>query len=240
MPTLVLDGRAIAYRVRTSRRAKGIFIRNCLRGGLEVVYPTRLQQPTPESLLRERSAWVLSTTLRFSEARAKQPPRKYRAGEAFLYRGARLKLQLTKRRTCKRAVARLRDGVLAVELPQSASDETQLVRGAIERFYREAARAYLPRRVAELAQRHGFDYEMLRIKNQKTIWGSCSAKRNINLNMRLMMAPDQAIDYVILHELCHLRELNHSRAFWALVEAICPAYREWRAWFKRYGPSLIL
>ena len=87
---------------------------------------------------------------------------------------------------------------------------------------------------------HGFKYEKVRIKNQKTRWGSCSSKRNLNFNMRLMMAPDEAIDYVIIHELCHLRELNHTPAFWRLVEACCPNFRHWRDWFKKYGASLIL
>jgi len=95
-------------------------------------------------------------------------------------------------------------------------------------------------RAEELAHKHGFKFARVRIKNQKTRWGSCSAKRNINLNMRLMMAPDGAIDYVIIHELCHLRELNHSAAFWALVESYCPEFRHWRAWFRQHGPSLIL
>ena len=87
---------------------------------------------------------------------------------------------------------------------------------------------------------YGFKYEKVRIKNQKTRWGSCSAKRNINLNLRLMMAPDEAIDYVIIHELCHLLELNHNPAFWALVESCCPKYAHWKAWFKQHGPRLIL
>ena len=101
------------------------------------------------------------------------------------------------------------------------------------------AAEYMPARVAELAAIHGFDYAVVRIKNQKTRWGSCSAKGNINLNLRLMMAPDPVIDYVIIHELCHLRELNHSLAFWALVESCCPDYRRWRNWLKQLGPCLI-
>ena len=80
----------------------------------------------------------------------------------------------------------------------------------------------------------------VRSQNQKSALGSCSAKRNINLNLRLMMAPDAAIDYVIIHELCHLRELNHNRAFWALVEFYCAEFRHWKAWFKEHGSRLIL
>ena len=87
---------------------------------------------------------------------------------------------------------------------------------------------------------YGFRYQNVRVKNQKTRWGSCSSKGNINLNLRLMMAPEPAIDYVIVHELCHLRVLNHSPAFWTLVESCFPDYRRWRAWFKEHGASLIL
>ena len=88
---------------------------------------------------------------------------------------------------------------------QISSSSLEARRGAIEAFYRELAKNYLPERVRELAAAHGFQYARVRVKNQKTRWGSCSSKGNINLNLRLMMAPEQAIDYVIVHELCHLQ-----------------------------------
>ncbi len=90
------------------------------------------------------------------------------------------------------------------------------------------ARAYLPERLAWLAEFYGFRYNRLSLKNNVSNWGSCSAKRNINLNVRLMMLPEYLRDYVMLHELAHLRHLNHSRAFHALLEELCVKHFEGR------------
>ena len=241
MPVIELSGKAIAYRVRTSKRAKRISVRYSLGGGLEVVYPSGSRLPAPAALLHERRDWVLSAIDKFSDARAKLPQRQYREGESFLFRGARYQLKLEKDAARRRIAVRLHDEFLMLLLPEiGLKIDAGLARSAVESFYRGQAKAYLPARARELAETHGFKFEKARVKNQKTRWGSCSAKGNINLNLRLMMAPNAAIDYVIIHELCHLRELNHSPAFWALVASCCPDFRHWRAWFKENGPLLIL
>lgn len=239
MPVIKLDGLPVSYRVRTSKRAKRISLRFSMSAGLEVVYPAGLRQPDPEALLLERSAWVRKAMARIRDAKANRRRREYRAGEEFLFRGASYRLKLDSAPSLTRIKVGLADGHLEVASPEAAPPATEAeIRDAIERFYRAQAQRYLPQRVEELARMHGFKFERVRVKNQKTRWGSCSAKRNINLNLRLMMAPDEAIDYVITHELCHLRELNHSPAFWAHVESCCPDFRIWKSWFKQHGPNL--
>ena len=90
---------------------------------------------------------------------------------------------------------------------------------------RAQAKAELPPRLAELAALHGFTYSRVFIKNNVSNWGSCSVKGNINLNLRLVTLPDELRDYVMLHELCHLREMNHGPRFHALLEQVCPGHR---------------
>ncbi len=241
MPLVELRGKAIPYRVRTSKRAKRISVRYSQSAGLEVVYPSSLRAPEPETILQERADWILSAMDKLAAVNGSRPRREYRQGEAFLFRGAPYRLLLEYSPAPALIQARLTDDRLALTLPDTARHKTRdAIRQAVEAFYRQHARDYLPRRLDDLAARYGFKYAQLRIKNQKTRWGSCSAKGNINLNLRLMMAPDDAIDYVLIHELCHLRELNHSPAFWALVESVRPDYRHWKAWFKENGPCLIL
>ena len=98
---------------------------------------------------------------------------------------------------------------------------------------RKQAKEYLPKRLEELAQKHKFKYNSLRIKNVKTIWGSCSGKNNINLNLNLMKLRPELIDYVILHELCHTIEKNHSKKFWDLLEKNLPTAKVLRKELKR-------
>lgn len=90
---------------------------------------------------------------------------------------------------------------------------------------RAQAKKELPPRLAELAAQHGFKYNKVFIKNNISNWGSCSSLGNINLNLRLVELPSELQDYVMLHELCHLRYLNHGREFHALLESVCPGHR---------------
>lgn len=99
---------------------------------------------------------------------------------------------------------------------------------------RKAAKAYLPGRLRELAALHGFSVNSVRIKHNVSNWGSCSAKGNINLNLNLMRLPKDLQDYVMLHELCHLRHMNHGEEFHALLESLCPNHAELRKRLKEY------
>ena len=103
----------------------------------------------------------------------------------------------------------------------------------------EAARIDLPARVAHYAPMVGVQYGRITIRSQRTRWGSCSAKGNLNFNCLLMLCPEEVRDYVVIHELCHRIEMNHSPKFWAAVERVCPDYRAHRKWLKDHGNELI-
>jgi predicted metal-dependent hydrolase len=105
----------------------------------------------------------------------------------------------------------------------------------ISQWLLDTAKTHLTRRTNELAHQHGFVFERLFIRSQTTKWGTCSSKRNLSLNRKLIQCPSMVIDYLIIHELCHLREMNHSKAYWALVADHYPNYREAEMWLKRYG-----
>lgn len=97
----------------------------------------------------------------------------------------------------------------------------------------------IPERTAFFAEKMGVSYGNITIRNQHTRWGSCSGKGNLNFNCLLVLTPPEVMDYVIVHELCHRREMNHSGRFWAEVEKILPDYREQRKWLKDNGGALI-
>lgn len=103
----------------------------------------------------------------------------------------------------------------------------------------QRAKAWFPQRTAFWAERMGLQYGRVTIRHQRSCWGSCSAKKNLNFNCLLMLAPKETADYVIVHELCHLVHPNHSKAFWALVERTMPDYAAHRQWLKEHGRQLI-
>lgn len=107
------------------------------------------------------------------------------------------------------------------------------------RLLADQASSYIPERVSFYAVRMGVTYGRITIRNQKTRWGSCSSKGNLNFNCLLMLAPPDVIDYVVVHELCHRKEMNHSARFWTEVGQILPDYKKQRKWLRDHGQELM-
>lgn len=101
------------------------------------------------------------------------------------------------------------------------------------------AKELIAARAAHWAGVLGLKYNRLAVKSQRSLWGSCSRRGNLNFNWRLAAAPPEALDYVVIHELCHLLEMNHSKKFWEKVAAACPDYRARRAWLRKNGAALL-
>lgn len=104
----------------------------------------------------------------------------------------------------------------------------------------DEALKYIPERVEYFAKIIGVDYGRITIRNQKTRWGSCSSKGNLNFNCLLMLTSPEVIDYVVVHELCHRKEMNHSKAFWSEVGKVIPDYKKWERWLKVEGSNMVM
>jgi hypothetical protein len=125
-------------------------------------------------------------------------------------------------------VERERSKVLRAAASQPGSEEAARLK--------QRARRELPDRLRALAAQHGFTVSNIRVRNQRTLWGSCSRRDgSVSLNWRLIRMPPEVRDYILLHELAHLRHPNHSQQFWKLVESICPWYRDAHRWLKQQG-----
>lgn len=125
------------------------------------------------------------------------------------------------------------------EMEARASSPVQPLTMDEIRSLAEQAMQVIPARTAHFAPLVGVDYGRITIRNQKTRWGSCSAKGNLNFNCLLMLAPPQVLDYVIVHELCHRKEMNHSPRFWAEVARVIPDYKQYEKWLKTEGTRLM-
>ena len=216
-------------RIRRSRR-KTIALIMELDGTLEVRAPQRMTDKQIMDFVQSKASWIRK---RQAAVQAGPPPHVFQQGEEFLYLGTMYPL---------RHVANQRKAVhfsgaeiyLRVANVPDAAEK-------IESWYRDKARQYLMVRLAYYAQRFEFSYKSLRINGARTRWGSCNAQRgSLNFTWRLMMAPPEIVDYVVVHELCHLRHANHSAAFWAEVGKIMPDYKQRRKWLKDNGVKLRL
>jgi predicted metal-dependent hydrolase len=213
--------------VRSKRRTLALVVE--ADGTLTVRAPLRMKEADIWRFIETKADWIKRKQAKVRiEA---LPPRQYVEGETFWYLGEEIPLRLIPHQK----PALVLNGFF--ELAQSAQSEAESV---FVVWYKKQARRVLTERVEFFAQQYGFKVKKIRISSARTRWGSCSAKGTLSFTWRLVMAPLDVIDYVVVHELCHLKVLNHSKAFWTQVEALVPDYKRYRNWLKKNGNSLRL
>jgi predicted metal-dependent hydrolase len=215
----------LPYRVRRSDRARRVRVSVDAQGGVEVVLPRRSPERAAAAAVVELRPWI---ERRLADARAVRDAVAAR-GAAVPYLGTELALRPEPGRT---RVHR-RGDVLLVPGDDRAP-------AALERWYRRAAHREIAPRLDAAVAALGTRYEKLTIRNQRTRWGSCSTTGAMSFNWRLLLAPEPVLDYVVWHEACHLRVMDHSPDFWALVRHHCPGYENHRRWLRRHGATLVL
>ena len=200
-------------------------------GTIEVRAPWRFSVRKAREVLRENAEWVLNS-LDTARERLAQRTRLVTGTRIPLLDGS-LRLDVRPQAQvdmfeCARSWrgrAERRGAVLRVSTASLGDDE---LRALIERWYRREAATFLAGRVEHYAPRLGVRPSRLTIRGQRSRWGSCSGRGTVSLNWRLMMVPGALADYVVVHELCHLRHMNHSPQFWAMVSGVIPDYRQRR------------
>lgn len=200
-------------------RIKNINIRITSFKDVKVSVPAQVSFADAEHLVRSKIDWIKKHQIKMKELENAKTV--FDENTEFRTRKHRLIINKTK---SDQITARIFNGEINVYYPEKLSvdnDSVQfMIKRAIEEALRMEAKEYLPPRVKELAEKYGFKYNRLFIKNIKSRWGSCSKKGNINLSLHLMRIPKGLIDYVILHELAHTIEHNHSKKFWDILNSI--------------------
>lgn len=224
-----LGDETLVVRVRESARAKTARIIVGPRRPLEVIVPRGTSDGEVDAFLDERRSWI-ERKVAAARAIAARPPQLGldRAGIVWLG-GEEVPIARTNGR---RSLATLRDRRLLV-----AGADTEAV-GAIERWYRREARRRIEEVVAREAGRLGLEYRSIGIRDPRTRWGSCSRKGSLSFSWRLVAAPPDVLEYVVVHELCHLREPSHQKPFWRLLETARPGWREQARWLREHGQEL--
>ena len=225
--SIVIGNQTVAYQLRRSqRRTIGLAIDH---RGLRVGAPTRARLGDIESLIRQHGQWVLDKLATWRE-RPAPTTLEINDGTVIPLLGEPLTITLT---TLGRA--RWQFGPQTLYLQPSATTSAGQV---LEQALRDKARAIFAERLAIHAPRLGVAVPPLRLSSAKTRWGSCSHHGGISLNWRLVFMPLAVIDYVVCHELAHLKEMNHSPRFWSVVEQLCPDWRALRLELRQRGRQI--
>jgi predicted metal-dependent hydrolase len=210
--------------IRSKRKTLSLQINK--NAELIVRSPNRLSIKKIEQFINEKSAWI-DKNLNLIRTKKPQKPN-YIENENFLYLGNYYSLRLNKNYPQKLSF----DGEF-FKLNTNANGSAEFLV-----WYKNAFQKIALPRLEYYAKKYNFDYQQVRLKAQKTLWGSCSGVNNINLNYLLIGAPIAIIDYVIVHELCHIVHKNHSKNFWNLVFSILPNYKTSKRWLKENGYKL--
>jgi len=229
----VLDGQAISYILKLSLKAKYARLEVRPQSGLTVVIPKFYRLTQLGHLLREKRHWILAKLAHYAQPEPLFAEKQVKISHSIPYLGRELKVIEQQNQGAADSV-RLEKGRLVVSLKSGATGLSLL----LEQWYRQQAERLIKAKADELCPRLGVTYSRIVIRAAKTRWGSCSRKGNLNFNWKLMMAPEPVIDYVIVHELAHLREMNHSKKFWKLVADHCPQWRKRRQWLKNHDGEL--
>jgi len=224
----ILAGKNISYILKRSSRRGSIGLRIDARG-LTVCVPVRTTEKWLHSVLQEKAGWVLEK-LNGWQTR-KQTEMHWGEGETIPYKGELLTLRLEQGLFAAPAQQLGRE--LRVFAVHGSAGEH--IEQAVLCWYRREAEQIFAERVAHYAQLLGVAPRAVKLSAAKAQWGSCTAHGSVRLNVQLIKLPLRLIDYVVVHELAHLRELNHSAAFWRVVESVCPDYAKMRKELKSFA-----
>lgn len=223
--------------VKTKRKTIGITVdRN---GKVKVSAPLYVSEKEIREVVQEKTDWIAKKVNEVRKRNLNTVPKEFVSGEEFLYLGEKYTLKIAELDLANPEVLMQTDTIVVyIFKGLTGESRKQVVKETLVKWYRQCFTEVVEERIEKYSLHLNVSPRKVVVKDQKTRWGSCSEKGNINLNWRLVMAPIEIIDYVVVHELCHLRIMNHSKDFWNLIESILPNYRENREWLKVNGSRL--
>ena len=230
-----VDGHPLEV-VRTNRRkSASIKIEN---GQVKVIIPKTLSNKALNQLIQKKTPWIRKKLKEHSEI-TPMKPKEYVSGESFAYLGKNYRLKLTGNDSGE---VKLKGGqlVLGVDKSLAEDDWRGFVRDRLVDWYISHAESRLREKTARYAKILGVKPQSITVKDYKSRWGSCSSKGDISYNWKIIIAPHHIVDYVVVHELCHLIHHNHSPEYWKVVEKVVPDYKDCREWLKENGTKLDL
>jgi predicted metal-dependent hydrolase len=229
---LVFDKDLSIEVVRTKRRKTASI--QVIDGSIQAIVPEKLSETRVEALIQKRTPWIRRKLREQSQA-VTPKPKEYVSGESFTYLGRNYRLKVSRGTDPK---VKLKGGYLEVGLPKKPKDGE--IRSAVVDWYEAHALERLTEKTNRYAGIMGVTPKSISVRDYKSRWGSCSSKGDISYNWRIIIAPHRIVDYVVVHELCHLKHPNHSPAYWKSVKREISTYEVCRQWLRVHTGGLVI
>ncbi len=231
---LLIDDEEVPYRLERSARSSRMRIVAETIAGIRLLLPIRASERDGERFLESNAEWVYAEWKRIAKAREKQSHlfEPFLEKNSIVYLGKKYQLVIDVGKRVLPPVV-VEDDVIVVQCVKA-----ELAEKILERWYRQQAKAVISGSLEFYRAKMNLQYNELTIKDQKTRWGSCSSQGNLNFSWRLILAPKDVLDYVVVHELAHLVEMNHSSRFWHVVETHFADHKKQVKWLRENGVGL--
>lgn len=229
--TVKKDGKTLEYTLICSVNRRNILLQALPQKGVRVYAPKDARLKEMDELVLSRWDWIHEMHAELDKTEKSLP---FDPENGVLFEGKRIPVDI--QRSVRDEVI-LENGKMTV---RTHTQDREKIEAQIKSFLCACALERIRRLVNEYAPGVGRDFGRITVREQKSRWGSCSAKNNLNFNWKLILAPKEALEYVVIHEMCHLIHFNHSEKFWQEVSNRMPNYDIWRKWLKNHGRELVL
>ena len=233
-PIEYIQGNGFVAQVSRTDRIKSARIK-VEEGIIIVVVPRLLSQERIKKLLDDKKLWIKQKIALHPQAKVIHE-KQYVSGEAFSYLGRNYRLKVAEGELTP---IKLVQGRLAISVPKGSS-QSKLVKYALTSWLRTRAELKLREKLIRYSPIVGVETNGYKVKSFQSRWGSCTPRGRVDFNWKIIMAPNRVVDYVVVHELCHLKQHDHSPQFWKLVESIMPDYLESKEWLRVNGAGLMV
>ncbi len=228
-----LDGKKISYTIITSKRARNPFIKIDAEIGLALVKPYGMRLNNVSEIMECKASWILKKLKKYNLVN-NSGRQHVKDGDSFDLLGTSYRINIGATAKHRPSVIR-KEGDINIFLSENGNDSPSEL---LKKWCKKMAREIISSQVQIHAATMDVKYSRISIRDQKTRWGSCSSRKNLSFNWRIIMAPLEIVDYLIFHELCHLIELNHSKKFWAHMSYFCPDFKKRKKWLRIEGLRL--
>lgn len=237
-----LDNKKIFCCIQKKKGVKRLILKVNRQGEVKLTLPDFINIQKGKEFLESKKNWILNHVLKKEEEKKQSLANLFLEENQIFYYGVLTKVEICYYDFLKKTKLvqhfHQQEKSFSLNLPLSYKNQPSFIIEGLKKELQKLAKTQLNQLFQKVSKKIAISYQKLTIRNMVSRWGSCSAKGNISLLWRLIMAPQEIIEYVMIHELCHCYELNHSKEFWAWVEKFCPSWKEYRAWLKNQGSLL--